>query len=533
MPSNNVNNKFDAFAMKTYKLFYLKDFCIKTSFEKVFSWTYNIIFMIAGLIGFIPIIESMISGAGTSSFDYDIYVFSLFIISFVFLFDMIIRVICCKFYYDATKYRGGLKCLSRSIFAYIELATWLSTFIVVLTLGKFEHGEIILESHDNKAVTVTTTILFLSNTFAGYKRFFLYSHNKGDVDIFSDLIKQKRKFWLTSILIVVFIILIFSFSIYVFESSYTGDSTNTNLQRIKSIWDALYFSLVTVSTVGFGVVMPIAPESRAFVVILMITGIYMYAFLSSQFINVFNEFFAKKKEMSEKAAADKAKEVEQEYLLQRIDELILDNMYKAKVINKKTYSKLLKEKQKEDTVFNNSFKETDFSFDDNTKTIYFCGTPLGNYIEDHEIVQKAFDSNWSVATKQDLKYTKPTAALYFLTSKVANDLAHNRDKIQIIFTSKQIDKRLSKLIIYQKKPFISSICELDIAATLVKEKSQMWKKFGKYTNLTEDKFTNLFKRQKNVTAIFVKNIILYDKPKQIESYGISNILKMKEILPLV
>ncbi len=533
MHSKKTENKFDAFSLKVYKLFYLKDFCVKTTFEKCFSWTYNIIFMLASLIGFIPIIESMISGSQTSAFDYDIYVFSLFVISFLFFFDVIVDIICCKYYYDTNKYKDGLKSLSKSFFVYIEFATWITTFIFVLIFGEWKKGEIVLTANENRIATVITTILFLSNTFAAYKGFFLYSHNKGDVDIFNDLIKQKRKFWITSILIVVFIILIFSFSIYVFEVARKDSANPAGVQRIKSIWDALYFSLVTVSTVGFGVVMPIAPESRAFVVILMITGIYMYAFLSSQFINVFNEFFAKKKEMSEKARDDKAKKVEQEYLLQRIDALILENMYNAKLIDKKTYTKLLKDKQKEDVVFNNKFKETDFSFDDNTKTIYFCGNPLGNYIEDPEIIQKAYECNWGVLSKQDLKYTKPTTALYFLTSKAANDLAHNREKIQIIFTSKQIDKRLSKLIIYQKKPFVSSICELDIAATLVKEKNQMWKKFGAYTNLSEEKFNNLFKRQKNVTAIFVKNIILYDRPKLIEGYGISSTLKMKEIIPLI
>ncbi len=527
-------NKLDQFAYKVYKLFYLKDFCVKNAFERSTSWVYNIVFMVISLIGLIPIIESFVNSVTLSNFVYEHFYFSIFILSFFYLFDILIRIICAKYYYSAETYLKGLKSLSLSFFCYVEFATWATTIIIILSLGKFEGAKVVLENTDyQNAIRVTTTVMFLMNTFTGYKRFFLYSHNMSDLEMFADLIKEKRKFWVTSIVIVVFVILIISFAIYTFEVHNTPPPGTTTLP-IKTMWDALYFSLVTVTTVGFGVMMPTTLQSKIFVVILMITGIYMYAFLSSQFINVFNEFFAKKKEMSEEAATAKEKEVEQEYILQRIDLMLVENMYKAKIIDKKTYNKLLKEKQKQqDLVINNRYKETDFSFDKESKTIYFCGNPLGNYITDPEASLKAFEKNWGVVSKQDAKLAKPKAALYFLTTRVATDLAHNKDKIQIIFTSKQIDKHLQKLIIYQKKPYVSTICEFDIAATLEKDKELMWEKFGEFTNLSKEKFNSIFKNQKNVTAIFAKNIVLYPKPKQIETYGISNTNNMKEIIPVL
>lgn len=194
---------------------------------------------------------------------------------------------------------------------------------------------------------------------------------------------------MSSIVVVVFVILIFSFAIYVFEVRVPANEQSKD--HIKTIWDALFFSLTTVTTVGFGVNMPVTVPAKVFVVILMITGIYLYAFLSSQFINVFNEFFAKKKEISKEATQAKEKEVEQEYLLQKIDELILINMYKAKLITKKRFDQLMKEKVKTNNLANNRFKESDFSFDKENKTIYYCGAALGNYITDPEKEIKAYD----------------------------------------------------------------------------------------------------------------------------------------------
>lgn len=65
----------------------------------------------------------------------------------------------------------------------------------MITLGQFSASGIVIINEDaHSAVSVTTSLMFLINSFIAYKRFFLYSHNMSDLEMFTNLVKQKRKF---------------------------------------------------------------------------------------------------------------------------------------------------------------------------------------------------------------------------------------------------------------------------------------------------------------------------------------------------
>jgi len=71
----------------------------------------------------------------------------------------------------------------------------------------------------------------------------------------------------------VIITIIGSFGIYIFEK----ESSAT----IKSYWDALWWSFVTVTTVGYGDISPSTPIGRGIACILMLSGIGFISMLTS------------------------------------------------------------------------------------------------------------------------------------------------------------------------------------------------------------------------------------------------------------
>jgi voltage-gated potassium channel len=70
-------------------------------------------------------------------------------------------------------------------------------------------------------------------------------------------------------------------AIYVFEEK-SNDSIN-------SLFDALYWSLITISTVGYGDISPVTPEGRMVTMLIIITGIGLISFVTSIIVSSFNE----------------------------------------------------------------------------------------------------------------------------------------------------------------------------------------------------------------------------------------------------
>jgi voltage-gated potassium channel len=70
-------------------------------------------------------------------------------------------------------------------------------------------------------------------------------------------------------------------AIYVLE-----EKINPN---INSIFDAFYWSLVTISTVGFGDISPVSVEGRSVSMVIIISGIAMISFATSVIVSAFSE----------------------------------------------------------------------------------------------------------------------------------------------------------------------------------------------------------------------------------------------------
>ncbi len=96
------------------------------------------------------------------------------------------------------------------------------------------------------------------------------------------VLKNKKFELMTLLTLSAFFIFIAGIMLYVFE----GDNKNPN---IHNIFDAFYWALITISTVGYGDIAPVTPEGRIMTMLIIITGIGLISFVTSIIVSSFNE----------------------------------------------------------------------------------------------------------------------------------------------------------------------------------------------------------------------------------------------------
>jgi voltage-gated potassium channel len=97
---------------------------------------------------------------------------------------------------------------------------------------------------------------------------------------FGRIIADKQFEIRSLMLFVLMIILIAGSALYLFE----GQNNN----KIQSLFDAFYWALVTVSTVGYGDITPVSTEGRVITMVLIIVGVGVVAFITSTIVTAFN-----------------------------------------------------------------------------------------------------------------------------------------------------------------------------------------------------------------------------------------------------
>jgi voltage-gated potassium channel len=96
------------------------------------------------------------------------------------------------------------------------------------------------------------------------------------------VLKNKKFELLTLLTLSAFFIFIAGIMLYVFE----GNNKNPN---IHNLFDAFYWALVTVSTVGYGDISPVTLEGRIVSMLIIITGIGLISFFTSIIVSSFSE----------------------------------------------------------------------------------------------------------------------------------------------------------------------------------------------------------------------------------------------------
>ena len=96
------------------------------------------------------------------------------------------------------------------------------------------------------------------------------------------MLAEKRFEFYTLAIFLGFVLLASSTAIYLFESDVKGSG-------FKSYFDAFYWSLITLSTVGYGDITPVTPEGRMVTMMLIFSGMGVLAFTTSIVVSAFQE----------------------------------------------------------------------------------------------------------------------------------------------------------------------------------------------------------------------------------------------------
>ncbi|MCF6205676.1 MAG: NAD-binding protein [Sulfurovum sp.] len=101
------------------------------------------------------------------------------------------------------------------------------------------------------------------------------------INQFVEVLSNKRFELLTLLLLLLFIVFTSGIAIYVLEEKINP--------HINSLFDAFYWALVTISTVGFGDISPVTVEGRSVSMVIIVSGIAMISFATSVIVSAFSE----------------------------------------------------------------------------------------------------------------------------------------------------------------------------------------------------------------------------------------------------
>jgi voltage-gated potassium channel len=131
--------------------------------------------------------------------------------------------------------------------------------------------------------------LRLLRIFILFRVFKLFRYAKSFQTLASVLAVKKFEF-LTLAIFSSVVIFVSSVLIYVMEA-------NNENSPINTLFDAVYWSIVTISTVGYGDVTAVSAEGRFVAILVIIAGIAVLAFTTSLFVSAFTEKLSEIKEI--------------------------------------------------------------------------------------------------------------------------------------------------------------------------------------------------------------------------------------------
>lgn len=201
-------------------------------------------------------------------------------------------------------------------------------------------------------------------------------------------IKKNWKIPFYATLCLVLIIFVFSFIILKTEESYYADWVSQNPGQSledapnygyspKNYWEAIWYCLITITTVGYGQIIPQANASRIVAVFLIIIGVSYYSFYSVFFVTLYSKFLNNNKKTSQSDLTQIKKDLINELVkFKVIDEEIYKNVTKSK----KHFEKSINQQNNLLSLINSNFKnniplKTEFNYDTfNELNIYNSST---------------------------------------------------------------------------------------------------------------------------------------------------------------
>jgi len=120
----------------------------------------------------------------------------------------------------------------------------------------------------------------------------LLKHSKS-IYHFLEVLANRKFELLTLVVLLIFVVFVGGLAIYILE-----ETINKN---IESLFDALYWSFITITTVGYGDISPITTPGKVLSFIIVVMGIVIISFATSVIVSAFSE---KLNELKEDRVAD-------------------------------------------------------------------------------------------------------------------------------------------------------------------------------------------------------------------------------------
>lgn len=117
--------------------------------------------------------------------------------------------------------------------------------------------------------------------FLIFRLFKLFRYSQS-IKVFADVLSIKKFELYTLALFLSFLVFIASTAIYLFENEPSGG-------QISHLFDAVYWSIVTLSTVGYGDITPQTPGGRVVTLALIVSGLGALSFFTSIIVAAFGE----------------------------------------------------------------------------------------------------------------------------------------------------------------------------------------------------------------------------------------------------
>ncbi|MEA2091525.1 MAG: ion transporter, partial [Campylobacterota bacterium] len=146
--------------------------------------------------------------------------------------------------------------------------------------------------------------LRLLRIFILFRVFKLFRYAKS-IQTFTSVIAAKKFEFLTLLIFASIVIFVSSVLIYVMEA-------NNPASPIDTLFEAVYWSIVTISTVGFGDITPVTQEGRVVAMFVIVAGIGVFSFTTSLIVTSFTE---KLDEIKDQKLLDDIAKIKEFYLI--------------------------------------------------------------------------------------------------------------------------------------------------------------------------------------------------------------------------
>ena len=200
-------------------------------------------------------------------------IYDIYFVSIIFLIEYLLRL-----WVHTDLYKMIIEASKRAHFLEIEFSLRVPMIKGITKTGKYMFTPAMMI--DFLAILPAYRELRILRIFVLFRVFKLLRYTRG-INQFIDVLKNKRFELLTLLFLSLFVMATAGIAIYIFEEHVNPE--------INSIFDAFYWALVTITTVGYGDIAPVTHEGRVVSMIIIVTGIAMISFATSVIVSAFSE----------------------------------------------------------------------------------------------------------------------------------------------------------------------------------------------------------------------------------------------------